>query len=57
VITRLVDDAEVDEGEPIGCAQLELVDRALPRLEVDLRRRRDGPDRALGHDPDACRVA
>src|SRR6185503_1102974 len=38
-------------------AQLELVDRALPGVEVDLRWRRYGPDGTLGHDPDTGRVA
>ena len=43
VVARLLDDAEVDQREPLGRAQLDLVDRALPGVEVDLGRRRDGP--------------
>jgi hypothetical protein len=44
VRTRVVDDAEVDQGEPLGSSPLDLVDRAGPGLEVEVRwrsRRRD----------------
>src|SRR5688500_18614947 len=49
VVARLLDDAEVDQGEAFGRAQLEFVDRALPGVEVDLGRWRDGPDVPVGH--------
>ncbi len=35
----VVDDAEVDQRQPGGCAALDLDDRALPGLEVELGRR------------------
>ena len=57
VVARLVDDAEVDQREALRRPQLELVDRPLPGLEVDLRRRSDGQDVTVGQDPDARRVA
>ena len=57
VVARLVDDAEVDQREALRRPQLEFVDRPLPGLEVDLRRRRDGQDVAVGQDPDARGVA
>jgi hypothetical protein len=57
VITRGFDDAEVDQCEPLRAAELDLVDRPLPRLEVDLGRRRDRDDVTARYDADACRVA
>ena len=44
VVARALDDPEVDQREPLGRAALDLVDRPLPGLEVDVRRRRDGED-------------
>src|SRR6478735_3359087 len=57
MVARLVDDAEVDQRQAFRRPQLELVDRPLPGLEVDLRRRRDGQDVTVGQDPDARGIA
>ena len=54
--TGVVDDPEVDEGEPLGLSAFDLVDRALPGLEVEVgwrSRRRDLPVRL---DANACRI-
>jgi hypothetical protein len=50
-------DAEVDEREPLGPAALDLVERLLPRLDVDLGRRRRRHDEAAGQDADPAGVA
>ena len=57
VALDVVEDAEVDEGDAGGTAPLELVERPVPRLEVDLRRGRGGEDEPSGRDPHAERVA
>ena len=54
---RVVGDAEVDEGEALGLAPLDLVDRLLPGLDVDLGRRRRRQHEAAGQDAHAARVA
>ena len=51
------DDAEVGEREPLGLAAEDLVERLVPRLDVDLRRRRGRDDVLGGEDAHACRVA
>ncbi len=50
-------DAEVDQSEPVGRAALDLGDRVVPRLEVDVGRRSNREDAARRLDPDAARVA
>src|SRR5256885_14395292 len=57
VTPDVVGDAEVDEGEPLGSAALDLVERLLPRLDVDLGRRRRRHDEAAGQDAYAARVS
>src|SRR5690348_4379546 len=54
---RVVGDAEVDERQPLGLAPLDLVDRLLPDVEVELRRRRGRDDVHAREDPHACGVA
>ncbi len=50
-------EAEMDQRQPLGCATLDLLDRRVPRLDVDVRRRRDRED-VLGRlDPDAAGIA
>ena len=46
----VVEHAEVDQGEPSRLATLELVERPLPHLEVDLGWHRRGVDEAAGLD-------
>ena len=53
----LVDDAEVDQGEPLRPAALDLVEGRLPGLEVELGRRRGGEDGAARRDAHSGRVA
>ena len=53
---RLLDHAEVDEREPCRRAPLDLRDRLVPRLEVDLGRRARRHDERRSLEPDACRV-
>ena len=53
----VVGDAEVDEREPFGAASLDLVERLLPRLDVDVGRRRRRHDEAAGQHAHAARVA
>ena len=57
VAPDVLGDAEVDEREPLGSAALDLVERLLPRLDVDLGRRRRRHDEAAGQDAHAARVA
>jgi hypothetical protein len=54
---RVLRDAEMDERETLGCAALHLVEGALPRVHVDVGRRRRRKDVPAGLDPDARRVA
>ena len=54
---RVVCDPEVDQGEALRSTALDLVDRAVPRFEVEVGRRRGRQDGAIGLDPDAGRVA
>ena len=56
VASDVLGDAEVDEREPLGSAALDLVERVLPRLDVDLGRRRRRHDEAPGQDAHAARV-
>src|SRR5215208_1354371 len=46
-------DAEVDQREPFRSPRLDLVERALPGLEVDLGRRRGREHQLAGLDPHA----
>jgi hypothetical protein len=57
VAPDVLGDSEVDEGEPLGSAALDLVERVLPRLDVDLGRRRRRHDEAPGQDAHTARVA
>jgi len=50
-------DAEVDEREPLRAAALNLVERALPCFDVDVRWRRRRHHVAAGQHPDARGVA
>src|SRR6476646_248016 len=50
-------DADVDERQAARLPLLDLVDRANPCLEVELRRRRRRQDRAIGLEPDTGRIA
>src|SRR5919198_1463963 len=38
VLAWVVDDAEVDQGQPLRPAAFDLVERPVPRLEIDVRR-------------------
>ena len=51
VLLHVVERPEVDQREPARRAPLDLVDRLLPGLEVDLRRRAGRQDEAPGRDP------
>ena len=53
----VVEDAVVDERQPPRRASLDLVDRPLPRVEVDLRRWRRCEDEPARGDSDPGRVA
>ena len=57
VALDVVEDAEVDQGEAARRASLDLVDRSLPRIEVDLGRRRRREDEPSRRDADPCGVA
>ena len=57
MLLDVVEDAEVRQREPCGRAQLGRRDRPLPRLEVDVGRRRGREDEPSGCDADAARVA
>ena len=52
-----LEDAEVDQRQPRGRAALDLADRGLPGLQVDLRWRQRRQDEPRRRDPDAGRVA
>src|SRR5258705_3331551 len=54
---RIVRDAEVDECKAARPPLLDLVDRAIPRFEVAIRRRRRRQDGAIGLESQACCVA
>ncbi len=53
----VVGDAEVDEREALWLAARDLVERRLPRRDIDVRRRRRRHDRAAGQNAHAARVA
>jgi hypothetical protein len=53
---RPLDDAEVDEREPRRLVEEDLVERPVPSVEIDVRRRRVGDDEPAGHDADAGRI-
>ena len=57
MVDDVVDDTEVDEREPGGRAALDLRDRVLPRLEVDVGRRARRHDEASTRQPHACGVS
>ena len=57
VALDVVEDAEVDEREPPRRASLDLVERPLPGVEVDLGRRRRREHEPARRDADAGRVA
>src|SRR6476646_4159729 len=54
---NVVEDAEVDEREPLGRTALELLDRLLPEIDVDLRRRRRRHHVTARRDPHTGGVA
>jgi hypothetical protein len=49
-------DSEVDQGQALWGAALELSERPIPDSEVELRRRRGRGDVVVGLDPDSRRV-
>ncbi len=53
---HVVRDPEVGQRQATGRASLQLVEGALPPVQVDLRRRRRREDEPAGSDPDACRI-
>ena len=57
VALDVLEDAEVDQRQSLGCAPLDLVERPLPGLEVDLGRRRRRQHELARPDPYAGRVA
>jgi hypothetical protein len=54
---HVVGEPEVDEGQAAGCAAFELVDRAIPGLEVELRGWGGRGDEVVRLDPHSGRVA
>ena len=57
VLLDVVVHAEVDEGEPVGAVALDLVDRLLPGVEIELRRRTRRHDERASSDTHSGRVA
>ena len=57
MLRRRLDDTEMRKAKPRGAPRLDLVERAAPRLHVDVGRRRDGGYEGQGRDPDARGVA
>ena len=53
VFLHVVERAEVDERKAPRCATLDLLERALPRLQVELGRLARREDDAAGRDVDA----
>jgi hypothetical protein len=57
VAPDVLGDAEMDQRQPLGGAALDLVERLLPRFDVDLGRRGRRHDEAPGQDAHAAGVA
>jgi hypothetical protein len=56
-VRAVLDDTEVDEREPVRVAPFDFLERLLPEIEVELRRRRRRQHGAAWLDADARRVA
>src|SRR5207342_14846 len=57
VAADVVGEAEVDQRQPFGRTALDLLERSIPSLDVDIRRRRRWQYGAARQDPDAGGVA